>query len=89
MSPYRTVLIRASDGAVEAATVGWDFGTRAERARDRSIYPACGSGVKGAAGGARGGAAERSETSYSPIGEPDREGVNSDWGEGLYDYEVM
>mgnify|MGYP007024456522 CR=1 FL=1 len=47
MSPYRTVLIRASDGAAEAATDGWDVGPRAERARDRSFYPASGSGANG------------------------------------------
>ena len=62
ISPYRTVLIRASDGAAEAAADGWDVGPRAERARDRSFYPASGSGANGVAVGAHRGDCGGTET---------------------------
>ena len=75
ISPYRTVLIQASHGAAAAATNRSDVGTGAWRARDRSVHPASGSGVKGAAGGARGGRVEGSETAYSCIQDRGREGV--------------
>ena len=49
--------------AGKAAAERRDFGTRVERARDRSIYPACGSGVSFAGVGVRRERVEGSETS--------------------------
>ena len=45
-----------------SATDRRDFGTGAERARDRSIYPPSGSGVSFAGGGARRGECGATET---------------------------